>query len=465
MSSLVLLLAMILGILNEVSAQEKVAATPLLPTDVYFEPAGGVRVRYEKLHNATGESFTNDEDDSRVQQRAQLDFKIYKGEYFETFFRLLHFSEWGNASGNSLSGQKDAFNRDNGLLVNQAWALWKVDDSLGLRFGRGPLDFGLGYVYSQNDWFNVPYSFDFFDIAWDWESLKLSMIYAKVLEMDRVAGQSLSPDPEENHIIINANVKNLYDAIEVFNFNVVQINRDLGSRDGGVTVLNGLNMQKFSLETELNFRNVFSTLFLSYGTGEEKVAPINQINGFEKIRISHTAIDFKLGYRFLSMGGLRLWGGLHTDSGDTVAGDNESQTYNSLFYNVYGQSGLMDLFRWGNLSFYRAGMDIEVTTGWTVGAEWLNLSRTEETDSVQWGSAGRFLSSRLNSNDLTLGTGNELGSEFDLWVDAQFQSGVALRATVSSFFPGEVFKGATTTTGLKPTSSINQFLTQVGYFF
>ncbi len=447
------------------SAEEKKPAYLLLPKDIYFQPAGGLRVRYDKLNDGTGKAFTSEEDDSRVQQRAQFDVKLLKGEYFETFFRFIHFSEWGESVGNTISPQKDAFNRGNGLLVNQAWALWKVDDSLGIQLGRAPLNFGLGFVYGYNDWFNVPYTFDYFDFAWDWESLNLSLIYAKIEELERVSGQTLSPDPEENHIIINIDVKNLSDALETFNFNIVQVNRDLGSNDGGASVLNGLNMQKFSLETALNFRNFFSTLFISYGTGDEKVAPVNQVGGIENVRISHTALDFKLGYRSQELGGLRIWGGIHSDSGDKTPGDNESQTFNPLYYNVYGQSGLMDLLRWGNLSFYRIGLDIDIFTGLKLGSEWLSFSRTEVADGINFGDSGRFLDSRIASGDIILGPGKELGSELDLWADWNFQSGVNVRATVSSFFPNGAFKEATSVSGSSPSSAITQFLAQVGYFF
>src|SRR5690606_27433155 len=111
--------------------------------------------------------------------------------------------QWGASTGDTNAGQKDGFTGNNGLLVNEAWGLWKTDNSLGLKFGRAPIVVGRGLTYGENDWFNVPYSFDQFAILWDWESVELGIIAAKAQELSSVANQTLSPDPEENHIIID----------------------------------------------------------------------------------------------------------------------------------------------------------------------------------------------------------------------------------------------------------------------
>ncbi|MCJ8277395.1 MAG: hypothetical protein HRT44_11775, partial [Bdellovibrionales bacterium] len=49
----------------------------LLSKDVYFQPGGGLRARYENLREATGGAFKSEEDDSSVTHRAQFDFKMY----------------------------------------------------------------------------------------------------------------------------------------------------------------------------------------------------------------------------------------------------------------------------------------------------------------------------------------------------------------------------------------------------
>ena len=437
----------------------------LLAKDVYFQPGGGLRVRYDLLDKATGGAFVNNETEKEATHRAQFDFKIYKGEYIETFFRLINSAEWGGTVGDTNGGQKDGFASNNGFLVNQAWALWKIDDSIGVRFGRAPLDLGLGYTYGLNDWFNVPYSFDLFDFMFDWDSVELSLIAAKVQELTTVADQTTSPDPEENHIIVNLDINNLIDTLSVFNFSLVQVNRDVGSSNAGLSVLDGLNMQRLALEAEITGKKLFGSAFISYVTGDQKVAPLNQVNGVENLSLNQVAFDFKAGYRFPESNNLRLWAGFHADSGDSDPTDTNSQTYDSFYYNVYGQSGLMDLIRWGNLSFYRFGLDVELFDGITVGSEWLEFSKSEEPDGIQFGRAGRFLNAQIEEGNLTLGAGKDIGSELDIWADVDFQSGMNLRGTFSAFFPGGVFGSAIASTGATPRSEIQQFLVQVGYFF
>lgn len=446
-------------------SQEKDNQFQLTPKDVYFQPGGGIRVRYEKLLDATGAAFSQDENEAQASHRAQIDLKLYKGEYFETFFRLINFAEWGGTAGDTNGGQHNGYTRNNGLLVNQAWGFWKMDQSIGLKFGRMPLHFGLGYTYGGNDWFNVPYSFDSVGLLMDWESVKLALIGAKVGEFTKVNNQTLSSDPEENHIIVNVDIKNLTDAINILNFSLVQVNRDSGSMDNGVTVLDGLNMQRLAIEAAFNAKNIFATAFVSYVTGEKTVAPINRINNIDKVDLAQTAADIKVGYRFPSANDLSFWAGYHFDSGDKIIGDNESQSYDSFYYEVYGQAGLMDFLRWGNLSFYRLGMDVDIKPGVTVGAEWLEFSKTEQRDVVHFGDAGRFLSNKVTTGDLVFNQAKNLGSEMDLWLDYQFDHGIKTRATLSSFFPGDVFKNATTSTGLRPTTAISQILFQIGYFF
>ncbi|MEM7646708.1 MAG: alginate export family protein [Pseudomonadota bacterium] len=450
----------------------------LLPKDVYFQPGGGLRVRYESLNGATGRAFPDEERESQATHRALFDVKLYKGEYFETFFRFLNFSDWGSAVGDTSGGQHDGFARRNGLLVNQAYALWKVGSSMGIRFGRVPLHLGLGNTYGHNDWFNVPYSFDLFEFAWDWDSVELSLIAAKVQELSRVVGQAESPDPEENNIIINLDIKNLIDSLNVFNFNFVQVNRDLGSADGGTTVQNGLNSQRFSLDAEIKGKQFFATLFLSFVTGQENVAAVNQTNNIGEFNLSQSAGDLKVGYQFPESNQLRLWAGYHRDTGDRVAGDDKSQSYDSFFYEVYGQSGYMDFIRWGNLSFYHIGFDMEIPIGvesfpfrieeLKLGTEWWSFTRTETADTVRFGDAGRFLNTRIQNGSLNLGDSKDLGSELDIWFEMPYSSGVNLRTTLSGFFPGAAFNDSTDTSNGDPLSagsSIFQFLTQVEFYF
>ena len=441
------------------------AAYDLSAKDVFFQPGAGIRVRYENLRNATGEAFPNDEDESQASHRAQFDFRLYKGEFIETFFQFLNQSDWGEATSNSSAGQKDSFAKTNGILVNQAWGIWNVDDSFNVLIGRAPIHLGLGYTYGRNDWFNVPYSFDQVKLGADWESLKLDFIAVKVQEFSQVDNQTLSSDPEENHYILNLDIKNLVDSIDTFTFYVVQVNRDLGSNDGEVSVLNGLNMQRLGVEAEIQGKNMFGSLFFTYITGEEKVAPINQVDGVDKISIKQTALDLRLGYGLPTLSNLRFWGGYHFDSGDSNTSDTENKSYSSHFYEVYGQSGVMDIIRWGNLSMFRLGAQVDLSRHITLGTELLMMSRTEALDAINFGEAGRFYRDRIAAGDIVIGEDTNTGREFDIWLDFAYESGVDLRVTYSHFFPGGAFANAVTTSGNSADTAFFQFLSQVGYSF
>jgi hypothetical protein len=437
----------------------------LLPKDVYFQPGGGVRLRYDNLRGATGGAFS-DESEALITHRAQINFKLYKGEFFETEFRLINFANWGASSpNNSVPGQRDAFERSNSLLVNQAFAHWKITESMGMRFGRAPLHLGLGYTYGTNEWFDVPYSFDLIEASWDWPVLKASLIAAKVLDLTQVAGETLNPDPDENHFIFNFDLKNLHEAVTIANFSLIQVNRDPGSLDGGASLLNGLNMQRVALDTEIKGRNLFFQGFFTFVSGEERILSINQVSGIDKKQINQMAYDLKLGYHLPGSNNLRFWAGYHFDSGDDNPQGGVSKSFDSFYYEVYGQAGLMDLLRWGNLNFVRLGLDVDLFDGFTLGGELLSFNKTEGADGLRFGQAGRFLNQKIESGDLILAESSLIGRELDIWADWKFPSGVKVRGTMSAFFPGDVFTEATGNFSGMPNGTIFQFLTQVGYFF
>ena len=268
---------------------------------------------------------------------------------------------------------------NSGLVMNQAWVFWKIDDSFGIRFGRRPIHIGLGYNYGNNDWFNVPYSFDLVDLVWDWESVSVSLIAAKVADLGDKNPHFFGFQNNEKHIIASLDVQNLFKKLDIFNLSFIQSNRDPDNKETK-PASNGLNMQRFSLETEFKGRHFFGSVFISHVIGEERAANVNKVDDNEKIDISQSAFDLKFGYYFTLFKDFNLWLGYHHDTGDTSPNDNSSQRFDSFYYEVYGNSGFMDFIRWGNLSFLRAGLDINLRENWLLGMEWLNFSKTQGSD-------------------------------------------------------------------------------------
>ena len=433
--------------------EEKKNEFQLLPKDVFFQPGGGFRLRYDYLRGASDDLLKNRKS-SQMSHRAQIDMKLHKGEFLETRFQWIHYSDWW--TGSPFPENKGVTSANNGLIINQAWALWKVDDSVGLRLGRMPLHLGLGYTYGTNDWFNVPYSFDLVDLFWDWESVKFSFIAARTAHW----GKQASSSKEGSHLIASLDIQSLVGGLDILNLNFVQFNRDASSSDEQDLFLNGLNLQRFSLETEMKGRRIFGSVYFTYATGEEQVVQANPTASEGKRDLSQSAFDLKLGYRFPGARNLQLWGGYHYDTGDESSEDNNTQSFDSFFYEVYGQSGLMDFIRWGNLSFFRAGMDMNLGDSWTLGAQWFGFSKTESGDRVHFGPIGESLNKGLETGELQLGSSNAIGNEFDVFTELEFSSGVRLRSTVSAFFPGEGIKSP-----LVSSSAIYQWLIQIGYFF
>ena len=434
----------------------------LLPRDVFFQPGGGVRLRYDYL-DAFGSAFPENRKTSEMSHQALMDIKLYKGEYIETFFRLIYFSERKTDFSAERQGASFA---NSGLIVNQAWAFWKIDSSFGLRFGRLPIHIGLGYTYGSNDWFNVPYSFDLVDLVWDWKSISLSLIAAKVADLGDRNPRFQGFRGNERHIIMSLDIQDLFKTLDIFNLSFIQVNRDPShNNEKSKLIFNGLNVQRFGLETEIKGRHFFGSVFVSHVIGEENVVKTNGMDSEGKKEVSQSAFDLKLGYYLTGLNDLKFWLGYHHDTGDKSSTDKNSQGFDSFYYEVYGQSGFMDFIRWGNLSFLRAGLDMNLKEDWLLGMEWFNFSRTESGDAVHFGQTGGSLNTGVQTGNITLGSGNNIGNELDIFTNLNFGSGVHIRTTISAFLPGNILKETTASSGSLPHSTIYQCLTQVGYSF
>lgn len=402
------------------------------PTDVFFQLGGSGRLRYENLFNAaSGRAFVGDSD-SNVNDQMGFWLRLNKGEYFQSYFNLIHVNNWGRQSlavGDSSPGQRDSFSANNGLYVNQAWGKWKFSDTIRIEFGRLPLNWGYGALFSKNSWQNHPFAFDSFVLGFDWEILTLSIVGIKAEQLI-----ATGKDPEKNHYMLNFDFKNVMDYFKTINFAFMQTSQDEGSLDGGTTLIYKASSQRFS----------FETVGQSNGFGHK--AAINYVSGKQTDTSDKTVkalmLDTELNYTFMELYNWKIWFGYHRDSGDDDLTDGTIKTYDPLYYDIHNNAGRMDFLKWGNLKYYRFGFSVDVLPHWQIGSEFLSFEKASSVDVVNFANNGKYFTSLYSgaTSALTYPTDEtSLGSELDIFTEYEFISGLKVNLIASVFKPGQVF--------------------------
>lgn len=415
-------------------------------SDTLFQFGGGARLRYFQYDRAGGGGvLPNEEDFTNTSSRFQFDMRLDKGEYFQTYFRAINTGNWG-----SQSDDRSEF------TIQQAWANWRVDDFLTLKFGRQDLEIGRGLVYGYNEWENLPNFYDGVSLLFDWSVMELSFHALQIYDLERAAASSAA-DPEVFNYIVDIRLKEISDMIQLANVYFVQSSGDIGQIPNTTTVLNKERLTRFGLDF------ILGGLYYQFGSSLVFTSGDTRAVGEAEEKAKQFMADVELRFMVPSWEQLNFWVGAHIDSGDD-ADDGENQQYNPLFYNIHQNAGRLDFFKFGNLTFFRTGLSMEFLSDWSFGTEVLFFQKTKEGASNFL--ATSLISDLVDNGTVAFGADKDLGTEFDFWVAKKFRSGVVMDLGVNVLSPGEALKTATTSGSLSPIDKtmFNVYL-DVGVFF
>jgi hypothetical protein len=417
-------------------------------TDIFYKFGAGARFRQYYFKNSTAGALPFDEDYISSSHRAQIDLTISKGEYFKTYFRAIHQGTWG----------KENTDQDN-FLVQQAWGDWKVTDFLNLRFGRQAIQVGRGLVYGYNEWENSPNYYDGFSGIFDWDVLEFSLHALKIHELNKVAGASVASDPEVSHFILDINLKQMSDYIRMASINFIQVDGDMGEVQNTTTLLNKQSIQRFGFDFITDGVNFRSAGTLNYVTGTENTTT-------RSLKVKQLLLDGEARLILPDWQQFNFWAGAHYDTGDNDTTDEFNEQYEPLNYNFHVNAGRLDLFKFGNLTFLRTGMSMNVFSSWEIGVEGYMFDKSESTGATNFFRTP--VADRFASGDFQLGTEKSLGTEVDVWVARTFPSGVQLELSLNYFAPGAAFKQARdvgNNLALAMDKQIFNVILDLGFFF
>lgn len=387
---------------------------------------GEFRVRY---YNDMTPSGVKDvpANKSDIEGRVKVGLTMRKGENLQAHVTLLHGTKFGadnNAATLTESNRFTNVNNNNGLLVNQAYGWWKAGEGFTLKAGRFNVDIGGGEFFSADQWKMVPTAMEGFQAGFD---TGFAMFNAYLIDDKQLTATApLDSDPEQHNIILSGDLKNMPEAIKTANLTLVQVSRSetagVGSANAqhiGVTV--GGDVAGFT------YKGVYA---MQMGVFSKTAAT--------ELKAGGSMFDVTLGYGLPETMGLKLWANYHSDSGDDNAADDKNNEYNPLYYDSHKYGGAMDMFAWGNLTYWNVGAAVVPAEDMEVGLSLFGFTKTKEN-----GAVNTFATANHRQGAFALANKSDLGMELDVYAMKKYGPAFQIDAHLGAFMPGSAFKDAT----------------------
>ncbi len=395
-----------------------------------FKNSGEFRLRYFNDMNATGREAAGPRADTT--SRFKWNVSARKGEKVQGYLSLVHSSQFG-----ATSGTFDSNAASNLLIVNRAWGWWRATDTVSLKVGRIGIEIADGSVFSENDWENMPTAHEGLQVAIDTSFADLSIYALKLAELGKT--EAVSADNETNTYVLSADLKNMPESVKMANVHVAQLMSDTPE---------GQNIQAVgaTLGGDIAGFNYKATLASQMGVTTKTSTAETKASGM--------MYDILVGYSMPEMMGLKLNVGYHSDTGDDSTTTDKNEGYLAGFYEKHNNAGLMDVVRWGNLTYLSVGATLNPSEDYEVGAGYYMFSRSTDKDDASFGE--RFTS--LSGGN---GTGKDIGSELDIFANKSYDGGFKMGARFGTFMPGAYLKDGAT----KRDKSLMQAMLQASMSF
>ncbi len=408
--------------------------------DAEFYNEAQMRTRYDKRKQMNGKSINasnREESEQDFTTRTQLGVNMRKGESVKAKLLFSHNFQWGSdvdqntgAAGtdNTEPYQPDGINNSENIpLVSEAWLWWKLNESMSLRMGRGPLSLGDGKVISSNDYLDVPYALDGVVIGWSGDFSHSDFFALKLIE--NVQQGYVTNDAEMNVYGLSFNVKNPPEIFKIIHFHVLQVVKNSVDINTDGTVSSdvnerGLNYGRYGLAF---VGGKFFQYALSYAAHSGEI----ELGTSTKEWVG-SMIDAELSLR-PAWKNSKVYYGFHKDTGNDQVGGEKELKYDSFLYEKHGTAGAMDVLGWGNLTFWKAGLHIDVLEDLRLYLDYYSFSRSEVKDSITAGPNGTSL---LTGQRGAASGETEIGHEIDISTDHTYDTGLNMLLRVSTFTPG-----------------------------
>lgn len=401
---------------------------------------GEFRVRYYNDMSPSGIK-DNPQNKSDVEGRLKLGLTLRKGENLQAHVTLLHGTIFGadKAASTTLTDTAPygTVNNNNGVLVNQAYGWWKAGEGFTMKAGRFNVEIGGGEFFSADQWRLVPITHEGFQVGYDTGFAMFNAFLIQDKELTPKNPASLDSDPEQHNIILSADLKNMPEVIKTANLTLVEIARSETASAGSA------NMQHIGVTVGgeaagFTYKGVYG---MQMGVASKVVNTETKAKG--------SMFDLTLGYGMPATMGLKVWANYHSDTGDDNATDGDSNEYNPLYFDSHKYEGRMDMFTWGNLTYWNVGAAVMPAEDLEAGLSVFGFTKTKEN-----GAVGTFSNANHRQTFTGLANKSDLGMELDVYASKKYGPAFVIDAHLGAFMPGSAFKDAT----VKKESTIMQLM-------
>lgn len=408
------------------------------------------RARYLLQQNPTG----NEKDASTysgIDQRFKLGTMFRASEKFGAGLTFMHNATWGHTTTTETVGDTaGGATTENYVSVNEAFATWMASEEVNLKIGRQNFQIGDGSVMAINDWEATPYAFEGVSGTYDLDFGRFTAFGFKYKELTDggnhpSAGSSSSADPEMNAYGLVFDMKTMPEWLTGLNVHLIQ---DTGDAISGAAVSQtgnpmvndevGHNVLRYGLNAGFMFQMIDLKAWYNVVTGKYK--SIDATGTKTELDAEQSMYQAELGVNLPELMGSRFHLAYHVDSGDNDTSDKKAKMYDSYFYELHANAGLMDIFKWGNLSYTQIGWTGKPADATSVGLAYTMFTKTEKGSTTKTasgvGQGGYGLGSGSNDKD-------DLGKEIDVWATHTYDGGLATTLRVGHFTPGDAYDNTT----------------------
>ncbi|MCB0342147.1 MAG: alginate export family protein [Pseudobdellovibrionaceae bacterium] len=377
------------------------------------------RLRYKNDMDKDGDATVKDTAQS-FEQRLKWGMTFRAGEKLTARATLVHNAMWGLNYQDQTPSDVTATG-ENLILVNEAYASWMASDEFMLRAGRGSFTLADGKVIDANDYYNVAKAFDGFMGTYDAEFARFSFFGVKADDTGNTPG-----DNEINFYGLSFDFKSLPEVIKMANLHVLQVNADDQAFAGAVSPKQ--SQMRYGLTVAGDMAGVMYGLTYAGVTGTVDSTP--------ETSISSSMMDLYVGYAMPDMMNLMVKAGYHMDSGDDDATDDTVKTYDGFHYDKHYNAGLMDVMKWGNLTYMYLNAGLDVAEGMNLGLGYYMFSLSEAKG------AYTAMNTAFSVGADSTRDKSGLGSELDLTLTKKYDDNFEIATRYAMFTPGELFEGA-----------------------
>ena len=350
-----------------------------------------------------------------------------------------------NAALSGANTQTPTPDTEAGIVVNEAFLTWQVNENTTFKLGRSSMEIADGSSVAVNDFQDYLTAMDGGVLTWEQDFGRISVFGVRFADLDQVstldnsnaavAAANLDGVSEADAVGVSFELKVLPEWLSSLNLHVNQVDKDQVDKDDNKVITVDQKYFRAGLTVEGNASLIDYRATYIYASGDSGSASLAQ-----------SMYDAEIGAQFEELMNLRVFVGYHSDTGG-LASDfqaqaqgeaRDSEQYEPFYYDIHKNAGKMDILRWGNLTYLKAGFTLDLADDLNLGVTYHMFSATEADGYLQ---VQRLASNPLHPRGFVfLKDGDDdLGAELDVELSKTYSNGLTAAAAYRTFSMGSAF--------------------------